>query len=195
MHQHGGVAPSSRIMLACRRRASRTALRCSPYSVSVSPLTRTPECRGGDRGARVLRRINVAGDQPDVAPRGQFSIKPRSGSSCAANRMRAPSAPASAVFLARRHSRASRSRQRDLLAAKLGERDVLDDVVGEGGLLGGGGGHAVDPLKSILRKRSCFPNTQEITEKVSRRASTFASRSSPREAALIVGRAAEMAIR
>ena len=28
---------------------------------------------------------------------------------------------------------------RDFLAAEFGERDVLDDVVGEGGLLGGGG--------------------------------------------------------
>src|SRR6185437_9076618 len=45
-----------------------------------------------------------------------------------------------AVFLARRHQAGHLGlRQRDFLAAELGERNVLDDIVGEGGLLGYGG--------------------------------------------------------
>src|SRR5262249_29037604 len=45
-----------------------------------------------------------------------------------------------AIFLARRHQAGHLGLgERDLLAAELGERNVLDDVVGEGRFLGGGG--------------------------------------------------------
>ena len=50
-----------------------------------------------------------------------------------------------AVFLARRHQAGHFGLgDRDFLAAEFGERDVLDDVVGKGGLLGGGG-HVLIP--------------------------------------------------
>ncbi len=66
---------------------------------------------------------------------------------CSEPAIRAPfSGCFGAVFLARRHqARHFGLGQRDFLAAEFGERDVLDDVVGKGRLLGGGG-HAVDPL-------------------------------------------------
>src|ERR1700736_790583 len=50
-----------------------------------------------------------------------------------------------AVFFPRRHQAGHLGLgQRDFLAAEFGERDVLDDVVGESGLLGGGG-HIIFP--------------------------------------------------
>src|SRR3981189_2007348 len=67
-----------------------------------------------------------------------------------------------AVFLARRHQAGHLGLgQRDFLAAEFGERDVLDDVVGEGGLLGGSG-HAVDPSKKHIPKSvAAFRNTRD----------------------------------
>jgi hypothetical protein len=45
-----------------------------------------------------------------------------------------------AILLARRHQPGHFGLgQRDFLAAEFGERNVLDDVIGEGGLLSGGG--------------------------------------------------------
>src|SRR3977135_1895041 len=61
------------------------------------------------------------------------------------------------VFLARRHQPGHLGLgQRDFLATEFGERDVLDDVVGEGELLGGGG-HMVAPLKNV------FPNAPVLS--------------------------------
>jgi hypothetical protein len=59
-----------------------------------------------------------------------------------------------AVFLARRHQAGHLGLgQRDLLAAELGERDVLDDIVGEGRLLGGGGHEVVLFLGVVIPGR------------------------------------------
>src|SRR5258708_32475739 len=65
-----------------------------------------------------------------------------------------------AVFFPRRHQHGHLGLgQRNFLAAKFGERDVLDDVVGKGGLLGGGG-HMFFPMSSpdlrVLRKRTAI---------------------------------------
>src|SRR5260370_18393715 len=64
------------------------------------------------------------------------------------------------VFLPRRHQPGHVGfGQRDFIAAELGERDVLDDVVSEGGLFGGGG-HMFFPMSSpdlrVLRKRTAI---------------------------------------
>src|SRR6185436_2872830 len=60
-----------------------------------------------------------------------------------------------AVFLARRHQAGHFGLgQRDFLAAEFGERHVLDDVVGEGGLLGGGGHESFLLSSSSFRRAS-----------------------------------------
>src|SRR5215475_10823347 len=60
-----------------------------------------------------------------------------------------------AELLARRHQAGHFGfGQRDFLAAELGERDVLDDVIGEGGLLGSGG-HGGVLLRTTIRFSSC----------------------------------------
>src|SRR6185295_2732173 len=59
------------------------------------------------------------------------------------------------VFLTRRHqARHFGLGQRDFLAAEFGERHVLDDVVGEGGLLGGGGHESFLLFSSSFRGAS-----------------------------------------
>src|ERR1700757_4723680 len=87
-----------------------------------------------------------------------------------------------AVFLTRRHqSRHLGLGKRNFLAAKFGKRDVFDDAVGEVRLLGNGG-HAVDPLTSVLSKSERFFETRKktIAEKLTRPASAARrGRSSP----------------
>jgi hypothetical protein len=99
---------------------------------------------GRDRRRRmVLGRIDVAGNPANIGTeRGQRLDQhagldrhmQRAGDTRALQRL------LGAVFLARCHqARHFSLGQREFLAAEIGERNVLDDVVGEARLLGGGG--------------------------------------------------------
>jgi hypothetical protein len=106
-------------------------------------------------GGVVLGGIDVAGDPANIGAESLQGLDQHRGLDRhvqGTGDARALQRLLRAVFLAGRHqARHFGLGDRDFLAAEFGERDVLDDVVGEGWLLGGGG-HAVDPLKSIFRK-------------------------------------------
>ena len=95
------------------------------------------------RGRMILRRIDVAGDPADVGAERCQRLDQHTGLDRHVQRAcdtRALQRLFGAVLLARRHqARHLGLGQREFLAAEFGERNVLDDVVGEGGLLGGGG--------------------------------------------------------
>ena len=146
MHQHGGVAAVIEDHVG-RAAAVPVEQLCGVVPVFGEALALHGEHRNAGRGDRgrgvVLRRIDVAGDPADVGAercqrldqhRGLDRHVQRAGDARALQRL------LRAVFLARRHqARHFGLGQRDFLAAEFGERNVLDDVVGEGGLLGGGG--------------------------------------------------------
>ena len=146
MHQHGGVAAVVEDHVGGAAAVPVEQLG-GVVPVFVQALALQGEDRdagGGDRGGGVvLGRIDVAGDPADVGAerrqrldqhRGLDRHVQRAGDARALQRL------LGAVFLARRHQAGHLGLgERDFLAAEFGERDVLDDVVGEGGLLGGGG--------------------------------------------------------
>ena len=154
MHQHGGVAAVVEDHVG--RAAAMPVEQLGgvvPIFLQRFALDREHRNAGGrDCGGRViLRRIDVAGDPADVgAERGQRLDQHRgldrhvqgAGNARALQRL------LGAVFLTRRHQAGHFGfGQRDFLAAEFGERNILDDVIGEAGL-GGGGGHVSFLLSS-----------------------------------------------
>ena len=101
---------------------------------------------GRDRGGRVvLGRIDVARDPADIGAEGGQRLDQHRGLDRhvqGAGDARALERLLGAIFLARRHqARHFGFGDRDFLAAEFGEPDVLDDVIGESGLLRCGGAH------------------------------------------------------
>ena len=145
MHQQVASPPSSRIMLGVPPPASRTFGGVLPIILEAFALDGEDRNAGRrDRSCRVvLRRIDVAGRPADIGAerrqrldqhRGLDRHVQRAGDARALERL------LRAILLSVGHQAGHLGLgQRDFLAAEIGERDVLDDVVGEGGLLGGGG--------------------------------------------------------
>ena len=146
MHQHGGVAAVIEDHVG-RAAAVPVEQLCGVVPVFVEALALHREHRNAGRGDRgggvILRRIDVAGDPADVGAERRQRLDQDRGLDRHVQRARDARALQRllrAVFLARRHQAGHLGLgERDFLAAEFGERNVLDDVIGEGGLLGGGG--------------------------------------------------------
>ncbi|OIQ67816.1 hypothetical protein GALL_506020 [mine drainage metagenome] len=146
MHEHGGVAA------VVEDHVGRAAAMPVEQFRGVVPIfgqafTLHREHRNAGRSDRgcgvVLRRIDVAGNPADVGAECRQRLDQDRGLDRhvqGAGDARALQGLLGSVFLARRHQPGHLGLgQRDFLASEFGERDVLDDVIGEGGLLGGGG--------------------------------------------------------
>ena len=146
MHQHGGVAAVVEDHVG-RAAAMPVEQLCGVVPVFGEALALHREHGNAGRGDRgrgvILRRIDVAGDPADVGAERRQRLDQDRGLDRHVQRAgdaRALQGLLRAVFLARRHQAGHLGLgQRDFLAAEFGERNVLDDVIGEGGLLGGGG--------------------------------------------------------
>ncbi len=169
MHQHGGVAAVIEDHVG-RAAAMPVEQLGGVVPVFGEALALHGEHRDAGRGDRrrrmVLRRIDVARHPADVGAercqrldqhRGLDRHVQGAGDAGALQRL------LRAVFLAGRHqARHFGLGQRDFLAAEIGERHVLDDVVGEGGLLGGSG------HESFLLFSSSFRDVSKETNPKSR---------------------------
>ena len=148
MHEHGGVAAVIEDHVG-RAAAMPVEQLCGVVPVFLEALAlhrKHGNAGRGDRGrGMVLRRIDVAGDPADVGAECCQRLDQHRGLDRhvqGAGDPRTLQRLLRAVFLARCHqARHLGLGKRDFLAAEFGEADVGDDVVGEGGLLGGGGGH------------------------------------------------------
>ncbi len=146
MHEHGGVAAVIEDHVG-RAAAMPVEQFCGVVPVLLEALALHRKHRNAGRGDRgggmILRRIDVAGDPADVGAKRRQRLDQDRGLDRHMQRARDARALQRllrAVFLARRHQAGHLGlSERDFLAAEFGERDVLDDVIGEGRLLGGGG--------------------------------------------------------
>ena len=144
MHEHGGVAAVVEDHVG-RAAAVPFEQLGGVVPVVLQALALDREHRnagGGDRGGGVvLRRIDVARHPAHVgAERGQRLDQHRGldGHVQRAGDARSFERLLGAVLLARRHQAGHLGfGERDFLAAELGERNVLDDVIGGGGLSAG----------------------------------------------------------